>query len=113
MFRIRDILERIRTRILGSKPLTDIRLRIRLFSSVTPKTPTKDNFLTVLKLFLFKDTFTSFFKEKVIKKSQNSRNQGFSSLFCLLMEGSGSVQINYGSYYKHIYLEHKDNDRLR
>jgi hypothetical protein len=33
------------------------------------------------------------------KKSQNSRKQGFSSVFCLLMEGSGSgtVQINYGS----------------
>jgi hypothetical protein len=34
-------------------------------------------------------------KKTVIKKSQNSRNQGFSSFFCLLMEGSGfgSVQI--------------------
>jgi hypothetical protein len=36
-------------------------------------------------------------KIKSHKKSQNRRNQGFSSFFCLLMEGSGSVQINYGS----------------
>jgi hypothetical protein len=57
-------------------------------------------------LFLFEGTvhrtFTSFFKDKkVMKKSQNSRNQGFSSFFCFFMEGSGSgagsVQINYGS----------------
>jgi hypothetical protein len=38
-----------------------------------------------------------------IKKSQNSRNQGFSSFIRLSMEGyepgarSGSIQINYGS----------------
>jgi hypothetical protein len=42
-------------------------------------------------LFLFEDTFTSFFKDKeVIKKSQNSRNQCFSYHFCLMIEGSGS-----------------------
>ncbi len=42
-------------------------------------------------LLLFDGTFILFFKEK---KSQNSRNQGFSSFFCLLIEGS--LQINYG-----------------
>ncbi len=31
---------------------------------------------------------------KVIKKSHNSRNHGFSSYFCLLIGGSGSIQIN-------------------
>jgi hypothetical protein len=31
--------------------------------------------------------------QNVIKKSQNSRNQGFSYYFCFLIEGSGSVQI--------------------
>ncbi len=36
-------------------------------------------------------------KIKGVKKTQNSRNQGFPSFFCLLMEGSGSVQINYES----------------
>jgi hypothetical protein len=30
---------------------------------------------------------------QVIKKSLNSKNQGFSSFFCLLMEVSGPVQI--------------------
>jgi hypothetical protein len=42
-------------------------------------------------------------RQKVINKSQNNRNQGFSSFFCLLMEGSGSgsgsTQINYGCGY--------------
>ncbi len=28
-------------------------------------------------------------REKVIKKSQNSRNKGFSYYFCFMMEGSG------------------------
>jgi hypothetical protein len=31
-----------------------------------------------------------FTKIKVVKKSQNSRNQGFSNCFCMMMEGSGS-----------------------
>ncbi len=54
-------------------------------------------------LLFFEGTFTSLLKDKkkVIKKALNSRYKGFSSLFCLLMEGSGSgaesVQINYGS----------------
>jgi hypothetical protein len=50
------------------------------------------------------DTFTSFFKDKkVIKKLQNSRNQGFSNYFCLMTEGSGagtgsgSVHVTNGS----------------
>ncbi len=43
--------------------------------------------------------FCFFLSSKVIKKSLNSRNQDFSTFFCLLMEGSGygpwsgSVQI--------------------
>jgi hypothetical protein len=36
-------------------------------------------------------------KTKSHKDVTKSRNQGFSSFFCLLMEGSGSVKINYGS----------------
>jgi hypothetical protein len=74
VLRIRDILERLR--ILGSVAMTNgsgcgsgshknIRIRIRNTG-----------------------TFTSFFKDKkVIKKSQNIRNQGFPYYFCLLMEG--------------------------
>jgi hypothetical protein len=39
-------------------------------------------------------------KIEVIKKSHNSRNPDFFPFFSsLLMEGSGSVQINYGSGY--------------
>jgi hypothetical protein len=41
-------------------------------------------------LLLLEGTFTSFLKDKkVTKKSQNSRNQGFSYYFCWMMEGSG------------------------
>jgi hypothetical protein len=39
----------------------------------------------------------SFCFKKVMKTSQNSRNQDFSSFFCLFMEESVSVQINCGS----------------
>ncbi len=40
---------------------------------------------------LFAGTFASFLKDKKArKKSQNSRNKGFSNYFCLMMEGSGS-----------------------
>ncbi len=46
------------------------------------------------KLFLllpFKGKFTLIFRDKkVIKKSQNRRNRGFSYYFCLMIEGSGS-----------------------
>jgi hypothetical protein len=41
-------------------------------------------------LLLFEGTFTSFFKDK---KSQHSRNQGFSYYFCLMIEGSGSATL--------------------
>ncbi len=46
-------------------------------------------------LLLFEAIFTSFFKDKKKswKKSQNSRNQGFSYYFCLMIEGSGSGSI--------------------
>ncbi len=32
-------------------------------------------------------------REKVIKKSQNSRNQGYSYYFCLMIDGSGSRMV--------------------
>jgi hypothetical protein len=42
-------------------------------------------------LLLFKGIFTSFFKDKKVKKkSQNSRNHGFSYYSSLIIEGSGS-----------------------
>ncbi len=41
----------------------------------------------------------NFQRKKVIKKSENSRNQSFSSCFCLMIEGSrsGSVSLTNGS----------------
>jgi hypothetical protein len=60
--------------------------RIRLFSSVIFKTPTKLIFVSkFLCLFLFENTFT-------YCNSSTFEDQGFSSFFCLLMERSGSVQ---------------------
>ncbi len=56
-------------------------LRILLFSSLTFKMPTK--------------SYTSIFDDKshTVKKLQNNRHLDFSYYFCLMMEGSGSVQI--------------------
>ncbi len=64
-----------------------MRIRILLFSSVIFKMSTKNSFFCLL---LFKGTFTSFSKIKVIQKSQNSRKQCFSYYFCLMIEGSGA-----------------------
>ncbi len=41
-------------------------------------------------LLVFEAAFTSLFKDKSQKESQNSRNQGFSCYFCMIIEGSGS-----------------------
>jgi hypothetical protein len=38
-----------------------------------------------------------FQRQKVQKKAQNSRNQGLSYYFCLMIEGSGSIPLNSGS----------------
>jgi hypothetical protein len=59
---------------------------------LTFKTQTKNQFkkkLFCLLLFL-KVNLHHFLKIKVQKKSQNSRNRGFSSYFFLMIEGSGS-----------------------
>jgi hypothetical protein len=47
-------------------------------------------------LLFFEGTYiTELFKDTVKghKKSQNSRDQGFSYYFCLMIEGSGSVTL--------------------
>ncbi len=68
-----------------------MRIRILLFSSGTFKTPTKYQFKKSFSAwYFFEGTFTSFFKDKNQKESQNSRNQGFSYYFCLMIVGSGS-----------------------
>ncbi len=72
-----DVHPRIRTGTFDKQ----IRLRILLFSSMTLANK-KKFFSKFLCLFLFEGTLTSFFEDKkVVKKSQNIRNQGFSSFF--------------------------------
>jgi hypothetical protein len=67
-------------------------IRILLFSSLTFKMPAKNKFFNTifspcdfLKLHLHHLS-----KIKIQKESQNSRNQGFSYYFCMIIEGSGS-----------------------
>ncbi len=79
--RIRDILVRIqiRIRILGSVPLTNspgVRLRILLFASENFKTLTKNNYFSLS--FYAHSFLNHLHHSSKIKKSQNSRNQGFS-----------------------------------
>jgi hypothetical protein len=100
VFHIHDILVRIQ--ILGSVPLTNgTGSRILLFSPVTFKMPTKNNLSKFLCLSFFKVLqlyHSSKIKSHKDATKQNRRNQGFSSFFYLLTEGSraGSVQIIYG-----------------
>ncbi len=62
-------------------------------------------FFCILLLFVsfWRYFYIIFQKWKVKKKSQNSRNQGFSYYFCLMIEGSGSragsesIPLTYGS----------------
>ncbi len=101
VFRIPDILVRIpvRIRILGSIPLTN---GSGSGSCSFRQWPSRcQQIFPQSFLLLFDGTFTSFFTDK--KKSQNSRNQGFSCHFCLMMggpliNGSGpGGPKNYGS----------------
>jgi hypothetical protein len=82
--------------------------RILLFSSVTFKKTHKKQLFFLLSFYAFFFLKVHLYHPSKIvshKKSQNSRNQEFSSFFCLLMEeyrsgagaGSGSIQISYGS----------------
>jgi hypothetical protein len=67
-------------------------IRILLFSSLTFKMPAKNKFFhTILSACYFlKVNFYYFSKIKSQKESQNSRIQGFSYYFCMMIEGSGS-----------------------
>jgi hypothetical protein len=63
--------------------------------------PTKNNFLFYFFcLLLLKVNLHLFSKIKSKKKSQNSRNQGFSYYFCMMVEGSrsGSIPVTNGSW---------------
>ncbi len=72
-----------------------MRIRILLFSSLTFKMPTKNEFLkkSFSAQYFLKVLLQHFSKIKVKKKSQNCINQGFSYYFCLMIEGSGSGSI--------------------
>ncbi len=99
VLRIHDILGWIRIRIRGSMPLTNGSgfgsgfgsgswIRILPFSSLTFKMPAKNTIFSAY--FLLKLHLHHFSKIKSQKESQNSRNQGFSYYFCMMIEGSGS-----------------------
>jgi hypothetical protein len=102
VLRIHDILVWIRIRIWirGSIPLTNgsgsgCGSGSFYFHHWPPRSQQKTNFFyKFFCILLFEGTFTSFFKDKKSKKnSQNSKNQGFSYNFCLMIEGSGSGSI--------------------
>ncbi len=90
MLRIHDLLGWIRIRIRGSMPLTNGSGSGSFYfrhwpSRCQPKTKFLTQFYYFLKLHLI-----HFSKIKSQKESQNSRNQGFSYYFCMMIEGSGS-----------------------
>jgi hypothetical protein len=86
VLRIHDILGWIRIRIRGSMPLINgsgSESWILLFSPST--------FNTIFSAYYFlKVRLHHFLKIKSQKESPNSRNQGFSYYFCMMIEGSGS-----------------------
>ena len=82
-----------------SDQLIQIRLRILIFSSLSFKTLPKNLFFLSFPAYYFlKVHLHHFSKIKSQKKSQNSRNQGFSYYFCMMREGSGSVHPTSGSW---------------
>ncbi len=71
-----------------------IRIRFLLFSSLTFKRQQKNIFFLRFAYYFLKVQYIHIiFKDKRSKKSQNSRNQGFSYHFCLMIEGSGAVPL--------------------
>jgi hypothetical protein len=70
-------------------------IRILLFSSLTVKMPTKDQFFkTIFSAYYFLQVHLhNFSKIKSQKESQNSGTQGFPYYFCMMIEGSGSGSI--------------------
>jgi hypothetical protein len=54
----------------------------------------KQNFFHIYSAYYFLNVHLHHFSKKKVKKSrQNSRNQGFSYYFCMMIEGSGSESI--------------------
>ena len=110
MLRIHDILGWIRIRILGSMPLTN-GSGFGSGSGSWILDPDPAIFVIDLqdasKKLIFKTIFSAYYflkvhlhhisKIKSQKESQNSRNQGFSYYFCMMIEGSGSISLTSGS----------------
>jgi hypothetical protein len=69
-----------------------IRIRILLFSSLTFKMPAKNKFFNIISsaFYFLKLHLHYFSKIKSQKESENSRIQGFSYYFCMIIQGSGS-----------------------
>ncbi len=60
--------------------------------------PTKTNFLFIFSAYYFLKVHLHLVsKIKSQKESQNSRNQGFSYYFCMMIEGSRSIPLTNGS----------------
>jgi hypothetical protein len=77
-----------------------VRSQIFLFSSLTFKSPKKELLLKSFSAYYFlkvRYIYIIFQRQKVKKKSQNSRNQGCSYLFCLMIKGSGPLNNGFGS----------------
>ncbi len=84
----------------GSGSWIRIRIRSLLFSSLTFKMPAKNKFFNTIFsacCFLKVHVYTLFFKDKKSKRVKNSRIQGFSYYFCMIIEGSGSIPPISGS----------------
>ncbi len=81
----------VRIRIRGSMPLTNESGTCYFRHSPSRHQQKNGIFFEVFFcLLLFEGTFTSFLK---IKSHKNSRNQGFSYYFFLMIDGSGSVTM--------------------
>ncbi len=94
VLRIHDILGWIRIR--GSMPLTNGSgsCYYRHWPSRCQQKKKKKNFNTIFPAYYFLKVHLHHFSTiKSQKDSQNSRNQGFSYYFCMMIEGSGSGSI--------------------
>ncbi len=92
----------LRIRIRGSMPLTNGSGSCFFFIDLQDANKKQFFFKKLSCLLLFEGTCTMYIifqRQKLKKKSQNSRNQGFSYYFCLMIEGSGSRSVppTYGS----------------
>ncbi len=96
VLRIHDILVWIRIRIRGSMHLNNGSgsSYFRHWPSIGQQ---KTNKKKVFLLFTFRRVHLHHFSKISQKEVTNSRNQGFSYYFCLMIEGTGSMTLTNGS----------------